>query len=97
MFIGVLYVEFFVSESRSLKEKRQFIRPIKERLRNSFNVSIAEVDHQDLWQRSAVAVVCAGESKQITEETISKVKNFIDRYYPGLVLEYKTDFFKVSL
>ncbi len=97
MFIGVLYVELFLPESSSLKEKRQAIRSIKDRLRSNFNVSVAEVNHQDLWQRSDIAVVCVGESRAFVEESISKVRSFMERYFPHMVINQRSDCFKIGL
>jgi uncharacterized protein len=54
--IGVLTLEIHLPDAHSLKDKRQVIRSLKDRLRKH-NVSVAEIDFQDLWQRSVVAVV----------------------------------------
>ncbi|MGE5645559.1 MAG: DUF503 domain-containing protein [Acidobacteriota bacterium] len=55
--IGVLTLEMRFENSHSLKEKRHTVQSLKERLRHKFNVSVAEIDYQDLWQRAAVAAV----------------------------------------
>lgn len=55
--IGVLTLEMRFENSHSLKEKRHVVQSLKQRLRNKFNVAVAEIDYQDLWQRSALAVV----------------------------------------
>ena len=55
--IGVLTLEMRLDESHSLKEKRHVVQSLKERLRHKFNVSVAEIDCQDLWQRAIVAAV----------------------------------------
>ena len=56
MVVLVGEVQLHLPESRSLKDKRQVVKSIKERIRNRFNVSIAEVDYLDLWQRCAIAI-----------------------------------------
>src|SRR3979411_1020252 len=64
MVVGLLTVELHVPGSQSLKEKRMVLRRIKDRLKK-FNVAVSEVDHQDLWQRAALAVVTVStEQKQ---------------------------------
>ena len=55
--IGVLTLEMRLENSHSLKDKRHVVHSLKERLRNRFNVAVAEIDYQDLWQRAMVAVV----------------------------------------
>jgi len=55
--IGVLTIEMRLENSHSLKDKRHVVQSLKERLRRKFNVAVAEIDHQDLWQRAALAAV----------------------------------------
>jgi len=55
--IGVLTLELRLENSHSLKDKRHVVESLKNRLRNKLNVAVAEIDHQDLWQRDAVAAV----------------------------------------
>jgi uncharacterized protein YlxP (DUF503 family) len=58
MVIGLLRLALHFPGARSLKDKRQLLRSLETRVRNRFNVSVAEVEHQDLWQRATLAVVC---------------------------------------
>lgn len=55
--IGVLTLEMRMEHSHSLKDKRHVVQGLKDRLRRRFNVAVAEIDYQDLWQRSLVAAV----------------------------------------
>jgi len=60
--IGVLTLEIHIEDARSLKDKRHVIKGLKDRLRNRFNVAVAEIGYQDLWQRGLVsAVTVSGE------------------------------------
>ncbi len=67
--IGILSVELHFPEAHSLKEKRMFVRSAKEQLRNRFGVSIAEVDHHDVWQRARLTLSLvareAGEAERL--------------------------------
>lgn len=66
--IGVLTLEIHIPDARSLKDKRQVIRSLKDRLRSHFNVAVAELDHQELWQRALVGVVSlSGEAHHLQE------------------------------
>ncbi len=55
--VGVLTLEMRFENSHSLKDKRHVVQSLKERLRRKFNIAVAEIDYQDLWQRAAVAAV----------------------------------------
>ncbi|HLW82109.1 MAG TPA: DUF503 domain-containing protein [Candidatus Acidoferrales bacterium] len=71
--IGVVTLEIHIPYARSLKDKRQVLRSLKDRLRGHFNVAVAELEHQDLWQRSVVGVVgISGEDGHLAE-TMSAV------------------------
>jgi uncharacterized protein YlxP (DUF503 family) len=95
MFLGILKLDLFFPENRSLKEKRYYLRSIKDRVKSSFNVSVAEVDYHDLWQRSQLAIVCVGVERSLVEETLSKVRNFLDKNYPEFILGMNLEFIKV--
>jgi hypothetical protein len=69
--------EIHVPESRSLKTKRAAIRPIVDGLRHRFNVSVAEVDHQDTWQRSAIGVALVSGSAGHLQEMLDSVERFV--------------------
>ena len=69
MEVGILQFTVRIRGSRSLKEKRRVIRSIKEKLRARYNVSVAEVDDQDLWQKGTLGLTtCGNDSKRIASE-----------------------------
>lgn len=66
--IGLLTLELHIADARSLKDKRQVLRSLKDRLRANYNVAVAELDFQDLWQRARVGVVSiSGDGKHLEE------------------------------
>lgn len=66
--IGLLTLEIHIADARSLKDKRQVLRSLKDRLRAHYNVAVAELDHQELWQRARVGVVSiSGDGKHLEE------------------------------
>lgn len=73
MVIGLLTLDLHFPGARSLKDKRQALRSLQTRIRNRFNVSVAEVEHQDLWQRSRLAVVSVNTDHGHLESTLSSV------------------------
>ena len=73
--IGVLTLELRLENSHSLKDKRNVVQSLKNRLRHKFNVSVAEIDGQDLWQRATVAVVTVSSSRDFAEKVLRSVED----------------------
>jgi uncharacterized protein YlxP (DUF503 family) len=78
MVVGLCTVELFIAESRSLKDKRQVLHSLKDRLHGKFNLSAAEVDGQDLWQKAVLAMACVanegGYVNQVLEQALNVIK-----------------------
>ncbi|MBX5494163.1 MAG: DUF503 domain-containing protein [Bryobacteraceae bacterium] len=72
--IGVLTLELRLPYSHSLKDKRHVVKGLKDRLRHKFNVSVAEIDYQDTWQRSVIAVVTVSGSHVNAEQVLQSVE-----------------------
>lgn len=79
MFVGIGRYELFLPSSGSLKDKRQVLRAVVMHVRKKFNVSIAEVEHQDLWQRAAFGVTCVSESITQCRKVMQEVEKAIGR------------------
>ncbi|CAN5755019.1 hypothetical protein BH18ACT15_BH18ACT15_06290 [soil metagenome] len=80
MFIGVARFELFIPASESLKDKRRHLRPVLDTVGRKFNVGIAEVDFNDLWQRAAVGITCASGSPGQCAKVLSEVEKVIGRF-----------------
>lgn len=72
--IGILTLEIHVEHSHSLKDKRHVIKSLKDRLRERFNVSMAEIDHLDSWQNSVIAAVTVSNDRVYAEQLLHKVE-----------------------
>ncbi len=72
--IGVLTLEIHVEQSHSLKEKRHVVKSLKDRLRERFNVSVAEIDFLDSWQNSVVAAVTVANDRVRAEQILQAVE-----------------------
>jgi uncharacterized protein len=72
--IAVLTLELQIEHSHSLKEKRQVVKSLKDRLRQRFNVSVAEIDGMESWQRSVVAVAAVSSDRQYAEQLLQAVE-----------------------
>ena len=73
--IGVLTLELRLQNSHSLKDKRHVVQSLKDRLRSKFNVAVAEIDYQDLWQRAAVAAVTVSSDHVHAEKVLRSVED----------------------
>jgi len=71
--VGILTLELRLEHSHSLKDKRQVVRSLKERLRGRFNVAVAEIDCQDLWQRAVLAAVTVSSDREQAEKVLRAV------------------------
>lgn len=78
MVVGVLRLELLLPENHSLKGKRSVLRAIKSRVKNKFNVSIAECEDHDLWQRATLGVSQVGADQPHVDACLREVVRFID-------------------
>ena len=83
--IRLLSVELHFPGAQSLKDKRRVLRSVKDRIRK-LNVSCAEVDHQELWQRARLAVVAVATSRDVVDQSLDAVVSEIERQDPGLIV-----------
>ena len=72
--IGVLTLELVLENSHSLKEKRHVVKSLQDRLRGKFNVAVAEIDYQDLWQRAVIAAVTISSDHVFAEKVLQSVE-----------------------
>jgi len=90
--IAYLTIELRIEGAHSLKDKRQVLRSLKDRLRNSFNISIAEIDVTDLWQRSTLGVVSISPSRDYLEGLMRNVEQAATRQANNLGAEVVDSF-----
>jgi uncharacterized protein YlxP (DUF503 family) len=83
MFVGVLRLTLHLPDPGSLKSKRHLLRSAIDRVKARFNVSIAEVGDNDLWQRSVVGVAAVGNDHAFVNETLDKVADFVGTMHGG--------------
>ena len=91
MVVLVGEVQLHMPERQSLKDKRQVVKSLKERVRNRFNVSIAEVDYIDLWQRCAIGIAVVSTTRAHAEETLSTAVQFIETDGRAQLLEFTSE------
>jgi uncharacterized protein YlxP (DUF503 family) len=96
MNVGVCRVRLRFPENLSLKGKRQILKSITARLRSKFNVSVAEVDDNELWQLATVGLCCVSNNKRYTNEVLSKAVDFIvNGRFEVEILDYEIEILPV--
>ncbi len=92
MHLGVCRISLHLPDSASLKDKRHVSRSLTTRIRNTFNVSVAEIEDHDLWQRLTLGVCCVSTDAAHANEIVSKVVEFIEDSRRDLeLLDYETE------
>ncbi len=92
MIIGTCIITLHIPAAQSLKEKRQVVKSVLTRIRNEFNVSIAEVAEQDRWQKAVLGVACVSTSSAYAHGLLEKVVQFIERQRPDApLLDYEIE------
>jgi uncharacterized protein YlxP (DUF503 family) len=91
--VALLSLELFLPGSQSLKDKRMVLRRLKDRV-GALNVAIAEVAHQDLWQRAGLAIVTVASADQVAEQTLESAVQEIERLAPDLITQRQMEFIR---
>jgi uncharacterized protein YlxP (DUF503 family) len=92
MNVGVCKVSLRLPENMSLKGKRQVLKSIASRVRNKFDVAVAEVEDNDNWQLATIGVCSISNSKRHTNQVLSRVFNFIsDARFEAEILDYEIE------
>jgi len=80
MFVAILKMELHIPASNSLKHKRMILNSFKGKIKSRFNVSIAEIEGQDKWQRAVIAVCQVGPDKRYIQQAMDKVLKFAESF-----------------
>ena len=90
--VGLCILSLHLPAVGSLKQKRQILRSLKDRLRGQFNVSVAEIDHQDLWQRATLGIVGIASARVPLEQMFQSIQGEVERRLPGELLDCHVEF-----
>jgi uncharacterized protein YlxP (DUF503 family) len=91
MTIGILKLSLFIPESQSLKERRMVLHSLKARLRNTFNVALAQIDDEDKWQKADLVVVSVGRDRKNIDSLLCRVVNFVQSFNSINLIDYETE------
>ena len=92
MVVGISTIQLTIPESQSLKDKRQVLRSMLEGIRRRFNVSAAEVEHMDLWQRATIGIAAVSNDQKFTDQVLNKVLDWIEQNPRIQVLDVEVEF-----
>jgi len=95
MVIAYALFDLHLPGCRGLKEKRMIVKSLKTRIRNQFEISAAEIDHQDLLQRAALGVAAVGSDQPTLDAVLQHVLRFVEENLDGEILEYRNEFIHV--
>jgi len=91
MTIGILNLVLFIQDSNSLKEKRMVLHSLKAKLRNHFNVAVAQIDDEDKWQKTTLAVVGVEKYRNNMNSSLSGIVNFIEKFKNVDLIDYEME------
>ena len=91
MVVGVSSVEIFLPENHSLKDKRQAVKKIVEKTRVKFNISIADISQNNLWQRALIGFSIVGIKQDHVNSAIENICEYIESLYIGKIISTKTE------
>lgn len=91
MVVGVLHLDIRIHDCQSLKAKRGRMRQIVSKVRNTFEVAVAEVGDQDLWQRAQLGIATIGNDRAIINQRLDHVINFVERLGTAEIVDHNIE------
>lgn len=89
MVIGICKINLYFSNSHSLKDKRNVLKSIKTRIRNHYNVSVAEIDNHNLWKNAILGIVCVGNDKRYLNKILNEIILFLEKQNESQLINYE--------
>jgi uncharacterized protein YlxP (DUF503 family) len=86
MALGVLTIQIDIPGCKSLKDKRSRLKPLLARLHREFNISVAEIDHNDTWQSAVIACALISNNTRHTQRSLQQVIQWVETYWPDVTV-----------
>jgi uncharacterized protein YlxP (DUF503 family) len=93
MIVGTLEIRLAIRDARSLKQKRSILKSVKDRLRNKFNISVSEIESQDVWQSATLGVAMIGGDRKYVNAVLSKVIDAVRGFPLVQLVDYELELF----
>ena len=91
MSIALLTIELRISSSHSLKDKRRVIQSLISKLKRNYNIAVAEIENQDLWQRADIGIVSINTSGSELNKTLNNIVDYISNYGFTEIINYRIE------
>lgn len=91
MLVGICQIELHIPASDSLKSKRIVLKSLIKRIQNKFNVSVAEVDFNDKWQRSIVGISIVANERRFIDQALAQIMNLVDDNHDVEIIDHSTE------
>ncbi|MBW1667561.1 MAG: DUF503 domain-containing protein [Deltaproteobacteria bacterium] len=95
MVVGTLKIEFRLHDSRSLKGKRKIVRSMVDRVKNKFNISVAEIGSNDKWQKIELGITTVGNDRRHIDASLNNVMSFLESLYLAELVESKKEILNI--
>ena len=95
MVVGTLKIEFRLSDNRSLKGKRKIVRSMVDKVRNKFNMSVAEVGSNDRWQKIELGISTIGNDRRHIDSSLNHVLRFLDSLCLAQIVDTEMEIFNL--
>ena len=92
MIVGLITWELHLAACHSLKEKRQIVKSLKDRLHRRFNVSAAETDHHELWQRAELSACVVSTDRRHAEEVLREADRLVEGADGARIVDSSTSY-----
>lgn len=93
MTVGILTIEILIDEAFSLKDKRSVLKRVKKRLRDNFNIAIAEIDYQELWNKSKLAMATISSDSKNVDRVMQNILTYLEDDRSVEILRYSLEKF----
>ena len=93
MTVGLLRIEFIIPSINSLKEKRSLIRSLKERVRNEYNVSVAEIGNLNNFGKGMIGFTTLSKDRNVPQKILTRVEEYIDKHFNIIVIDRLIEMF----
>ncbi|MFO7986558.1 MAG: DUF503 domain-containing protein [Desulfatiglandaceae bacterium] len=95
MVVGSLKILFLLHDNRSLKGKRKVVRSMVDKVKSRFNVAIAEVGSNDMWQKIELGICAVGNDARFIDSSLSHVRDFLDSLYLAQMVDSEMEIFTI--
>ena len=95
MVVGTLRLSLYIHNNHSLKEKRRVVKSIVARVRNKFNVSVAEVGSNDKWQMIELGISAVGNDRRFVNSSLDTILSFLESLYLGEIVDFSIEILNI--